>query len=231
MRNLCSQNGHVHRIACRLVNYQKSSTLPPMAISRSSGRAIGNMTPQPREGAEFAHRGPRVAFDAETAPGVDPEAQWRFSNSDKYRRVGSTSAQRAGLDPNYRPGYGASSARNSGSSFTPKADWDAGFTPRLGMPKTTMPGPTGEMGPPAPAATSVLPSSETPTPIPATPSPGDLSQTARPSPSITAPIGVQNFRQVTGLPAGQSANSTMIAGQNTKPNLAKRTRPPIDPLS
>lgn len=176
-----------------------------------------------------------VKFDADTAEGVDPEGAWRFQNSTKFQRKGSTSAERAGMDPSYTPGYGRASSANRPMGFTP--DFDALFTPQLGaqIPKAT---------PPAPAIPANLPPAATPAVPPVTPSPGDVSRaapsapmtpapTARPStPNIITDTGTQSaVRTAIGLPAGQSASASFVPGQNTKANLAKRTRPPVDPLS
>lgn len=71
------------------------------------------------------------------------------------------------------------------------------------------------------------------------PSPGGLppSLPATPHPDTPAPpiqqasgVGA-TVRTATGLPPGQAANATFVPGQNTPANLAKRTRPPVDPYS
>ena len=96
---------------------------------------------------------PKVAYDANVPAGVDPEAQWRMGNSTKWRRVGSTAAQRAGADPGYKPGYGASAAGNTsgpvmlGGGITPQNQWDEQFKPRMGTQPAEMPTNRGEVPP------------------------------------------------------------------------------------
>lgn len=203
--------------------------------------------------------GPRSSFDANTPAGVDPEGLWRFSNTDKYRRTGATTAERAGAVPGYTPGYGRSSNRNAGgsagggaSSLTPQAQWDAQFQPHLAAQMQPQLGPAMETArhgtsdniqsggaagnillgaalptpPPTPASAPVLPNSATPPP--ASPGLPVLPQT----PGIRQDTGSQSpVRSVTGLPPGQSASATFVPGQNSPQNLAKRTRPPVDPLA
>jgi hypothetical protein len=78
--------------------------------------------------------GPRTAFDATVPAGVDPEGLWRFSNTDKYRRGGTTAAERAGAVPGYTPGYGRSAAGNTAGGLTPYGDWRNTFQPRANAP-------------------------------------------------------------------------------------------------
>lgn len=201
---------------------------------------------------------PHAQYDDTLPEGVDPEGRWRAASSDRYRRIGSTTAERAGI-PGYRPGYGRSSNKNAtggAGSLTPQAQWDAKFTPQLGpqmqQQRTGMntgatggehggldasgnvytPGLAGPVyGNPtgattvtsAPPASPVLPPAATPAPaLPVLP----------PSPAIQQDTGSQStVRSVTGLPPGQTANATFVPGQNSPQNLAKRTRPPVDPLA
>lgn len=202
---------------------------------------------------------PRAQYDDTLPEGVDPETRWRIASSDRFRRIGTTTAQRAGADPNYRPGYGRSSNRNAGGSMgggagslTPQAQWDAQFQPHLAAQMQPQLGPAmetarhgtsdniqsgGEVGnlllgaalptpPPTPASAPVLPNSANPPP--ASPGLPLLPQTPR----IQQDTGSQStVRSVTGLPPGQSASATFVPGQNSPQNLAKRTRPPVDPLA
>lgn len=223
-----------------------------MATSTSTAQGIRSLNPRYSGGGEGT-RGPRSAFDADVPPGVDPEAQWRYANSTKFRRTGSTAAERAGATPGYTPGYGRSSNQNGmgASSLTPKAQFDDLFTPHL----------TGQMDtarnglPPAPAAQTtpaVLPPAVTPpaapvapaipAPMPLPPSPGTMDQAPPPASPVIGSIGgrplEQNVgttgnvqRQVTGLPPGQTASASFVKGQNSPQNLATRTRKPVDPLA
>lgn len=229
-----------------------------MAESISTASGFRGLRPTYGEGG--GHSGPRAQYDDTLPAGVDPEGQWRAANSDRYRRIGSTTAERAGI-PGYRPGYGRSSNKNAtggAGSLTPQAQWDAQFTPQLGpqmqQQRTGMntgatggehggldasgnvytPGlagpvygnPTGAPRVAAPPASPVLPPAATPTPV----SPG--LPVLPPSPGIQQTTGSQStVRSVTGLPPGQTANATFVPGQNSPQNLAKRTRPPVDPLA
>lgn len=203
------------------------------------------------------YSGPRAAFDDALPAGVDPEDRWRRANSDRYRRIGTTTAQRAGAN-GYTPGYGQASNRNVGGSqgagagsLTPQAQWDAQFQPHLASQMQPQLGPAmetarhgtamnqqsgmdagaaliGAASPtaPTPAASPVLPPAATP--APASPRLPVLPQT----PGIQQDTGSQStVRSVTGLPPGQTANATFVPGQNSPQNLAKRTRPPVDPLA
>lgn len=181
----------------------------------------------------FGHQGPRAGFDADVPAGVDPEGQWRMANSSKFRRTGTTAAERQGRVAGYTPGYGRSAPNNStgANSLTPKSEWDANFVPRLGAqmgqqpPAPPEPSPTPTLPttpapaaplPPAASPGTVLPLTPPPTPPPSpTASPGDISST-------TGPGGT--FKRVEGLPSGQRATSTIIPGQNNPQNLAKRPR-------
>lgn len=189
----------------------------------------------------YERRGPAVAFDDTLPEGVDPDANWRHANGTGHRRGGSTAAERAGQVPDYTPGYGRSSAQNSygASSLTRKAAWDEGFTPHLGPQMGQTPAAPPAVTPP-PAVPPVLPPAASPTALPVLPpSPGATGATPSvpPMPSgpaiqqLTGTDGGATVRQVTGLPSGQRASATFIPGQNSKDNLAKRTRPPVDPLS
>lgn len=225
-------------------------------------------------GTGGGYSGPRSSFDANTPAGVDPEGLWRFSNTDKYRRTGATTAERAGAVPGYTPGYGRSSNRNAGGSMgggagslTPQAQWDAQFQPHLAAQMQPQLGPAmetarhgtamnqqsgmdvgaaliGAASPtaPPPAASPVLPPAATPEPaspgLPVLPpSPGIQQQgggmTFDPSTGIRQAVGAQGsvYRAIPGLPQGQSASATFVPGQNSPQNLAKRTRPPVDPLA
>lgn len=224
-----------------------------MATSTSTAQGIRSINPR-YSGGEGS-RGPRSSFDADVPAGVDPEGQWRYANSDKYRRTGSTAAERAGSVAGYTPGYGRSSNQNGmgASSLTPRAQFNDLFTPHLtqqmdvarnGIPTVPVPAP-------APAAPSTLPNSANPSaptapaPMPLPPSPGTMDQipapVAPPSPAIGSIGGrplEQNVgttgnvqRQVTGLPPGQTASASFVRGQNSPQNLATRTRKPVDPLA
>lgn len=83
--------------------------------------------------------------------GGDPESKARRESSNARRRVGSTPAQRANLDPEYRPGYGKGAPANTTGSLLPKAQWDEQFKP-LSTPATN----TLQTSP-APAVTSGQP--------------------------------------------------------------------------
>lgn len=193
---------------------------------------------------------PRSEFDTNTPANVDPEGLWRFSNSTRGRHAGSTAAERAGGVAGYTPGYGRASNQNrtGTSSLTPQPQWDAQFTPHLGaemQPReaTNSTPPTDRMDsgdrviPPAPAGTGIpspgpaMPSAPAALPV-LPPSPGLQGATPSTTPQIQQIDGSQSsVRQVTGLPTGQHANASFVPGQNTPQNLAKRTRPAIDPLS
>lgn len=88
------------------------------------------------EGGRSGSSGPRAGFDDAVPAGTDPEGRWRISNSDRYRHIGTTTAQRAGAN-GYKPGYGVPSNRNTGSvgnlsgGLTPRAQWDAQFQQQL----------------------------------------------------------------------------------------------------
>lgn len=62
-------------------------------------------------------------------PGIggDPIQKARIENSNIRERTGSTAYQRAGLDPNYIPGYGHPSAANNIGGVLPRAQWDQQF--------------------------------------------------------------------------------------------------------
>lgn len=208
---------------------------------------------------KFAKQGGRrqtIPFDATVPEGVDPEAVWRFYNSGKENRKGSTSGQRAGLDPNYTPGYGRSAANNREYGFTPQAQWDAQFeqvlTPEAnarhknwlwksggaatpentGLPQYGLP---GDLPPAAKPESPANPESGEDQVAALNPSPVSMPvrpQTPAPMPRIETTSGAgQTVRRVAGLPSGQSASATFVKGQNSPSNLAKRTRPPIDPLA
>lgn len=72
-----------------------------------------------------------VRFDENVPAGVDPEALWKFASSDRGKRHGSTTAERAGKVAGYTPGYGRSAAGNTGQGLTPRPQWDANFEQRL----------------------------------------------------------------------------------------------------
>lgn len=203
------------------------------------------------------YSGPRAGFDDNVPAGVDPEAQWRFSNSNRFRHAGTTAAERAGAVPGYTPGYGRSSNRNSGgsmgggaSSLTPKAEWDAQFTPHLagqmqpqlgpqmaqlrnGAPATGGPDTNGNVFTPGLAGPVYTPpsgspsmASASPTSLPVLPPSPGLGQ-----PPIQQTDGSQSsVRSVTGLPPGQSASATFVPGQNAPKPMAK-SRPTADPLA
>lgn len=218
---------------------------PVVSVSRALG--TGMMRNQ-RYGAE--NQRPHSEFDANTPANVDPEGLWRFSNSTRGRRTGTTAAERAGGVAGYTPGYGRSSNQNrtGSSSLTPQAQWDAQFIPHLGeqmqpreAPNSAPPSDRMQEGdrimpPQAPAAGGIPSPGPTPPAAPAVlpilpPSPG-LQGAARPTPQIEQIDGSQSsVRQVTGLPTGQRASASFVPGQNTPQNLAKRTRPVVDPLS
>lgn len=221
--------------------------------------AYGGRGLQRQYGGGGGSSGPRSSFDANTPAGVDPEGLWRFGNTDRYRRTGATSAERAGAVPGYTPGYGRSSNRNAGgsmgggaSSLTPKAQWDAQFQPQLGpMMQQLRHGvqdtPAPQVFPDNPAATAAAaeaarangyqgaPTAPAPSPVlpPATPPPASPGlPVLPPSPGIQQTDGSQSsVRAATGLPPGQTANATFVPGQNNPQNLSKRTRPPVDPLA
>lgn len=191
---------------------------------------------------------PRSNYDDNVPAGVDPEGQWRFSNSDRGRRHGTTSAERAGAVPGYTPGYGRGSAQNSnGNGLTPRAQWDAKFQQRLtpaaqadhvgwlwpassgGATSPENPG-LGEPRPQQPTTNPLLPPSANPAAptlpvLPPSPGLGTL-------PPIQQADGSQStVRSVTGLPPGQTASASFVPGQNNPQSLAKRARPPVDPLA
>lgn len=213
-----------------------------MAESISTASGFRGLRPTYGEGGRSS--GPRSSFDSNVPAGVDPEGLWRFGNMDKFRRTGTTSAERAGAVPGYTPGYGRASNRNAtggAGSLTPQAQWDANFTPQLGPQMQQQR--TGAMGnqqagdaagnlllgaalpttPTTPPDSPVLPPAATPAPaLPVLP----------PYPGIQQDTGSQStVRSITRLPPGQSASATFIPGQNSPQNLAKRTRPPVDPLA
>lgn len=214
-----------------------------MAEAISTGTTSTGINPSRRY--SFGSQRPSTEFDANVPAGVDPEAAWRFGNSTRGRRTGTTAAQRAGADPNYTPGYGRASNQNrtGASSLTPQGDWDSQFVPHLAaqmQPTSAAPsaadvnaaGARLDTPPPTPPAGGIppagpaLPQSSAPS-LPVLPSPGSTS-----GPQMQQINGTQStVRQVTGLPAGQKAFSSFVPGQNSQTNLAKRTRPPVDPLS
>lgn len=229
-----------------------------MANDATSNAQAGMGLRRGYSGGGGGYSGPRSSFDANTPAGVDPEGLWRFSNTDKYRRTGTTGAERAGAVPGYTPGYGRSSTRNAGGSMgggagslTPQAQWDAQFQPHLAAQMQPQLGPTmetarhgtamnqqsgmdagaaliGAASPtaPTPATSPVLPPAATPAPA----SPG--IPVLPPSPGIQQSTDNQSTtRSVTGLPQGQTASASFVPGQNSPQNLAKRTRPPVDPLA
>lgn len=233
---------------------------------------------------------PHAQYDDTLPEGVDPEGRWRAASSDRYRRIGSTTAERAGI-PGYRPGYGRSSNKNAtggAGSLTPQAKWDTNFTPQLGQQMQQQR--AGGAGTNAPAATPsttpalpVLPPAsgvafpppinnmhgeitnssgaggtvqlqqmphEAAAPLTFNKATDDANQRAalnrnlqesmpmdltqprppvapRADPYQTRPIqqtdGSQSsVRQVTGLPAGQTASASFVPGQNSPANLALR---------
>lgn len=172
-----------------------------------------------------------VKFDADTAEGVDPEGAWRFQNSTKFQRKGSTSAERAGMDPSYTPGYGRASSANRPIGFTP--DFDALFTPQLAnvLPKADVhswdPAYSGNVKPTSPGLNAPDRSAGPTVVAP----PRQQWQSGTPLPTQDTTGTQSSVRTVQGLPTGQGASASFVPGQNTKANLAKRTRPPVDPLS
>lgn len=215
-----------------------------MADSLSTGQGIRGRS----QNYSFGGSGnsPRSNFDDNVPAGVDPEGAWRFGNSDRFRRHGTTAAERAGAVPGYTPGYGRSAAGNTSGGLTPRAQWDSNFQQRLtpaaqadhvgwlwpassgGATSPENPG-LGEPRPQQPATNPLLPPAATPA-MPALP-------VLPPSPGLGAPVIQQtdgsqsSVRAVTGLPSGQTASASFVPGQNNPQNLAKRTRPPVDPLA
>lgn len=175
-----------------------------MATANSTASTPGLLRSQRFEMGGESQR-PRTEFDANVPAGVDPEAAWRYGSSDRFRRHGTTAAERAGLSPGYTPGYGRSAAANSGSgnSLTPRAQWDAGFqqhlTPAAQADHKDWLWPTGGAATPehpglgaAPSQISTMPPSQVPpagggipSPGPAAPAPTPGLPVLPPSPGLT----------------------------------------------
>lgn len=200
-----------------------------------------------------------VRFDENVPAGVDPEALWKFASSDRGKRHGSTTAERAGKVAGYTPGYGRSAAGNTGQGLTPRPQWDANFEQRLtpaaqadhrdwlwptgGAATPEHPGMGAQPSqlstmPPSAAPPVASPSGGIPSPGPAPVLPPAANPLPTPSPGDVSGHPIQQIdgtqsgvRQVTGLPTGQQASASIVPGQNNPQTLAKRTRPPIDPFS
>lgn len=192
---------------------------------------------------------PTVPFDSDVPAGVDPEGAWRLANSGKGNRKGTTSAQRAGMDPGYTPGYGRSAAGNRPYGFS--SNWAEMFKPQIQIPKVGQEMAGGQVLPPAANAPAQAATPPPPPPAATPPPAGSFRQVSsgdfadrpgsngfagEPIPGTQASMRVSNYpevslREITGLPKGNEARSSFIPGQNSPANLAKRKRAPIDPLA
>lgn len=174
---------------------------------------------------------PTVPFDSDVPTGVDPEAAWRLANSGKGNRKGTTSAQRAGIDPGYTPGYGRSAQGNRPYGFS--SNWADNFTPgKIQIPKSGQEMEGGTVLPPAanpPAANVATPP---PPSVPPVPAPSIVNPPAPATTGMETISGTgQSINRITGLPKGQKAYASFVPGQNNPASLSRRTRQPVDPLA
>jgi len=144
----------------------------------------------------FKNRRPVSEFDERTPEGVDPEAAWRFSNSTKFRRHGTTAAERSGNVANYTPGYGRSSSRNREQGMTDNESWDKAFHPEKFVTESLQ-GPTQAGAPLSETVTTYQPGTGTP----AAPTVAPITPTQQPAP---APGGKPMFSWDANYPKAQT---------------------------